>query len=367
METPNQFRRSKLQFKLARFFASQALVSFLKALAKLLRVSNLKSAISTLVRMITGSIGQMIRESKRIGQTTTDQFNKIPWGHVFAYALVVTIMALTAFNVYLFREQMPWSTMGAILLRVASIAPFVAASILLALAIYLIIKYSVLATKFVLTKSVTYLWRLVKMLVSVLVRVFHFEFNKRNADEGWEVSILSISVLSKTKNSISILSISLGTLSYLAIGLAGASILTSSLFSTGDGAQDPFPKDSLPESESIDEVLPPLLPAEIDEALGSDATPSPSGWRLFDLENDPGEKKNLIKEEPEIAERLREEFLRWFDEVTRGMEYTPIRIPVGHPDESPVEIEPSWATWEGDHINYTFDGYDWDTIDGWRN
>ena len=101
--------------------------------------------------------------------------------------------------------------------------------------------------------------------------------------------------------------------------------------------------------------------------FGSDATPSPSGWRLFDLENDPGEKKNLIKEEPEIAERLREEFLRWFDEVTRGMEYTPIRIPVGHPDESPVEIEPSWATWEGDHINYTFDGYDWDTIDGWRN
>ena len=273
METPNQFRRSKLQFKLARFFASQALVSFLKALAKLLRVSNLKSAISTLVRMITGSIGQMIRESKRIGQTTTDQVNKIPWGHVFAYALVVTIMALTAFNVYLFREQMPWSTMGAILLRVASIAPFVAASILLALAIYLIIKYSVLATKFVLTKSVTYLWRLVKMLVSVLVRVFHFEFNKRNADEGWEVSILSISVLSKTKNSISILSISLGTLSYLAIGLAGASILTISLFSTGDGAQDPFPKDSLPESESIDEVIPPLLPAEIDEALGSDATP----------------------------------------------------------------------------------------------
>ena len=32
----------------------------------------------------------------------------------------------------------------------------------------------------------------------------------------------------------------------------------------------------------------------------------------------------------------------------------------------PVEISPSWATWTGKHINYTFDGYDWDTIDGWK-
>ncbi|MDF1825720.1 MAG: sulfatase-like hydrolase/transferase [Verrucomicrobiales bacterium] len=101
--------------------------------------------------------------------------------------------------------------------------------------------------------------------------------------------------------------------------------------------------------------------------FGSDATPSPSGWRLFDLESDPGEKKNLIQKEPEVAERLRREFVRWFDEVTDGITYAPIRIPVGHPGEDPVEIEPSWASWEGDHINYTFDGYDWDTIDGWKD
>ena len=99
--------------------------------------------------------------------------------------------------------------------------------------------------------------------------------------------------------------------------------------------------------------------------FGTDATPSPSGWRLFDLENDPGETKNLIREKPEIADRLRREFVRWFEDVTDGITYAPIRIPVG-PGEDPVEIEPSWATWEGEHINYTFDGYDWDTIDGWK-
>ena len=100
--------------------------------------------------------------------------------------------------------------------------------------------------------------------------------------------------------------------------------------------------------------------------FGTEATPSPGGWRLFDLENDPGETKNLIRQKPEVAERLRKEFVRWFDEVTEGVTYEPIRIPVGHPGEDPVEIEPSWAKWEGEHIHYTFDGYDWDTIDGWK-
>lgn len=100
--------------------------------------------------------------------------------------------------------------------------------------------------------------------------------------------------------------------------------------------------------------------------FGTDGTPSPTGWKLFDLEADPGEDTNWKNEHPEIVERLRGEFERWFADVTEGISYAPIRIPVGHPGEDPVEIEPSWADWEGDHINYTFDGYDWDTIDGWK-
>lgn len=89
-------------------------------------------------------------------------------------------------------------------------------------------------------------------------------------------------------------------------------------------------------------------------------------WRLFDLQNDPGEKKNLVNEHPEIVERLRTEFVRWFDEVTEGVTYEPAPIPVGDPAENPVEIQPSWAKWEGKNIEYVFEGYDWDTIEGWR-
>ena len=94
--------------------------------------------------------------------------------------------------------------------------------------------------------------------------------------------------------------------------------------------------------------------------------PNEPPWQLVDLQADPGEKKNLAKEHPEEVTRLRKEFLRWFEEVTHGVEYAPIRIPVGHEDADSVEISPSWGVWRGKHIHYTFDGYDWDTIDRWR-
>ncbi len=101
--------------------------------------------------------------------------------------------------------------------------------------------------------------------------------------------------------------------------------------------------------------------------VGKDAdTPSQSDWKLFDLQNDPHEDSNIAVKNQEIVERLRTEFLRWFGDCTKGITYEPIPIPVGHPDENPSEIQPSWATWHGDNINYTFDGYDWDTIDGWK-
>jgi len=97
--------------------------------------------------------------------------------------------------------------------------------------------------------------------------------------------------------------------------------------------------------------------------IGADVKPGRSRWRLFDLKNDPGEQVNLLQTHPEIVDRLRAEFVRWFDEVTDGIRYAPIRIPVG---DEPIELSPSWATWKGKHIEYVFDGYDWDTIQGWK-
>lgn len=100
--------------------------------------------------------------------------------------------------------------------------------------------------------------------------------------------------------------------------------------------------------------------------FGAKSEPSASKWKLFDLEKDPGETKNLLTKEPQQVERLRKEFVRWFNEVTDGVDYHPAPIPVGNVEENPVEIQPSWAKWEGENVQYTFDGYDWDTIDGWK-
>ena len=90
-----------------------------------------------------------------------------------------------------------------------------------------------------------------------------------------------------------------------------------------------------------------------------------TNWGLFDLENDPGEKKNLATEQPARVTALRVEFLRWYGEVTRGMNYAPVPIPVGHADENPVELQPSWAKTQGEGTKYVFEAYDWDTIEGW--
>lgn len=84
---------------------------------------------------------------------------------------------------------------------------------------------------------------------------------------------------------------------------------------------------------------------------------------LYDLENDPGEQNNIASQHPEKVKELRQEFVRWFKDVTKGKEYEPIAIPVGLRNENPVEIQASWAKLVGDNIIYTFRGYDWDTID----
>lgn len=97
--------------------------------------------------------------------------------------------------------------------------------------------------------------------------------------------------------------------------------------------------------------------------VGTGKQGSRVNWRLFDLQSDPGESKNVAKQNPQQVDRLRRAFVDWFDSVTANRSYQPVPIPVAQQE---VEIEPSWATWTGDQIQYTFDGYDWDTIDSWN-
>ncbi len=97
--------------------------------------------------------------------------------------------------------------------------------------------------------------------------------------------------------------------------------------------------------------------------VGTGRTATRANWRLFDLQSDPGESTNVAGEHPEHVRRLRKAFTDWFESVTAGQDYSPVPIPIAGQS---VAIQPSWATWTGKHIAYTFDGYDWDTIDSWK-
>ena len=101
--------------------------------------------------------------------------------------------------------------------------------------------------------------------------------------------------------------------------------------------------------------------------VGAGATRAKAGppWSLFDLEADPGETKDIALAHPAKVKALRAEFERWFADVTHGAIFKPVPIPVGHAEENPVELQPSWATTNGANVTYVFDAYDWDTIEGW--
>ena len=115
------------------------------------------------------------------------------------------------------------------------------------------------------------------------------------------------------------------------------------------------------------------------------------GSELYDLEADPGEQQDIAAREPAIASALRQEFTEWLAEATAGRTFEPVAIPVGDSLEDPIDLLPSWARHKGQHASvtqprhrgpvppaplgsrpveestvYTFGGYYWDTIEGWK-
>lgn len=86
---------------------------------------------------------------------------------------------------------------------------------------------------------------------------------------------------------------------------------------------------------------------------------------LFDLQNDPGEKKNIAGQNPDIVRHLRSEFEKWFADVTAGQTYERVPIEVGRADENPVEIDVTWAEAVGAKIKPTYRRYIRDAIENW--
>jgi arylsulfatase A len=128
-------------------------------------------------------------------------------------------------------------------------------------------------------------------------------------------------------------------------------------------------------------------------AVSTDRYKLVQGEELFDVLSDPGESKNIGSAHPDIVRDLREQHEIWFRDVTRGQDFEPATIQVGRADENPVELQAGEAiidgtriNWvsriDGQHrtepvslreenpsgtVNYTWAGYDWDSIDRWSS
>lgn len=88
-------------------------------------------------------------------------------------------------------------------------------------------------------------------------------------------------------------------------------------------------------------------------------------YELFDLRSDPGETKDIAAANTEIVRRFRDEFARWFADVTAGQSFGRVPIEVGRADENPVELDLLWSEAVGTKVNPTYREYNRDIVNGW--
>ena len=68
-------------------------------------------------------------------------------------------------------------------------------------------------------------------------------------------------------------------------------------------------------------------------------------FELFDMENDPSEKTDISAEYPDIVNELRQNYTKWFYDVSSTRGYDPPRIFIGAEEENPAQL--SQQDWRG--------------------
>jgi arylsulfatase A-like enzyme len=74
-------------------------------------------------------------------------------------------------------------------------------------------------------------------------------------------------------------------------------------------------------------------------------------FELYDMEADPYETRNIAEDHPDIVERLRAAYDRWFDDVSSTRGYDPPRIALGAPQENPTVL--TRQDWRGPQAAWT--------------
>ena len=79
-----------------------------------------------------------------------------------------------------------------------------------------------------------------------------------------------------------------------------------------------------------------------------------NGRELYDLQADPGEKKNVAAEHPEIVKRMRAGYEAWLKDVSATRGYAAPRIHIGTPHENPTTL--TRQDWRGPRASWGRDG-----------
>ncbi|MCB1078791.1 MAG: sulfatase-like hydrolase/transferase [Verrucomicrobiae bacterium] len=93
---------------------------------------------------------------------------------------------------------------------------------------------------------------------------------------------------------------------------------------------------------------------------------SATAWQLYDMREDPGEKTDLAKAEPDLVRRLSGLYEAWFDDISsEGLRRFP--LPVGYAEQDPVELHAPQAYFDAPLHFASGPGFANDWLTGWSD
>jgi arylsulfatase A len=105
-------------------------------------------------------------------------------------------------------------------------------------------------------------------------------------------------------------------------------------------------------------------PAGGSKAKANDTSATP--WQLYDMESDPGQKKNIATDQPDIVKQLSDQYDAWFADISRdGLQR--FLLTVGHPEHNPVELHAPQAYLDQPLTFANGPGFANDWITGWTD
>ena len=100
------------------------------------------------------------------------------------------------------------------------------------------------------------------------------------------------------------------------------------------------------------------------KAKANDA--SATAWQLYDMENDPGETRDIAPHQPERVAAMSRLYDAWFADISRGgLRRFP--LPVGHEEQDPVELHAPQAYFTAPLHFASGPGYANDWLTGWTD